>query len=130
MFNLPSLPKAKKEASPVAIKHPESGEDLLVDGVPVIVHVYGKASKVHRDYTDAKVKAYSLNKNKNKNDLNMDKIRKDAVEYAAACTDKITGLSKEDITSKEDMSKLYATEEYYWFLEQVSAAIENESNFF
>lgn len=125
-----ALPKAKTGAVAVNIVHPEDGENLVVDGREVKVFVYGKASKVQRDYTDEKVKAYSNNKSKNKNDINMDKIRRDAVEYAVACTDKLEGLAPTDITSKEDLTSLYSNPEYYWFLEQVSAAIEADKNFY
>ena len=125
-----NLPKAKTSAVAVSIKHPETGEDLVINGKEVKVHVYGKASKVQRDFQDAKIKAYASNKSKNKNDLNMDKIRKDAIEYAVACTEKIENLASEDITSKEDLEEIYSNVEYYWFLDQVTAAIESDTNFF
>ena len=125
-----ALPKAKTSAVAVDLKDPVTGEVINVGHGDVKVYVHGKASKVHRDFTDAKVKAYAANKSKNKNEINMDKIRKDSVEFAVACTEKITGLQAEDITSKESIEELYSTEEFHWVLDQVNSAIENEANFF
>lgn len=136
-FKLSSL-KAKSDAVPVTILHPETGEELFDDkGSPIQLHVYGKASKKYRDLTDARLKdAIAQGKSSGKNkapELTVDKVRKDSVEWAVSLTAKITGMVDDEgnpFDNSDAIRSIYENPEYFWLLEQANAAIENDSNFF
>ena len=128
--------KANSQAVAVNLRHPETGEDLINDeGTPVQAFVYGKASKKHRDLTDARLqKAIVAGKDKNKApEITVDKIRKEGLEWAVGLTSKITGIVDDDgneIDTPETITAVLSNPDYYWVLDQINAAIENDSNFF
>lgn len=135
-FKISAL-KAKTNSVPVAVKHPVTGEDLVDDqGKVVYVYLYGKASKQYRDFNDARLKKaleqQKIAKKITPPDLTVDKIRKDAIEFSVACSDHIDMVDDNDqeINTAEAFTKLYSDPDFYWLLDQVNAAIENDSNFF
>ena len=135
-FKLSSL-KAKTEATPVNLTHPQTGENLVDDkGNEIKVHVFGKASKKHRDFSDSRLKS-ALEKQKKSGkitpqELTVEKIRSESIEFAVAMSSHIENMVGDDdkpINSPEAFKTIYENPEYYWLLEQVNAAIENDSNF-
>lgn len=135
-FKLSSL-KAKTEATPVTLTHPQTGDPILTDDKKEVkVHVFGKASKKHRDFSDSRLKS-ALEKQKKQGkitpqELTVEKIRSESIEFAVAMSSHIENMEGEDgkpINSPEAFKTIYENPEYYWLLDQVNAAIENDSNF-
>lgn len=130
--------KAKTNAVPVNLRHPETGEDIVDEnGKEVKVFVYGKASKEYRDQQDARLqKALDRQKTSKKTvapDLTVEKIRAETLETVITLTEKFENLVDEDdkpIDNKAAIRKLYEDPEYFWVVDQVNEAIENDSNFF
>ncbi len=135
-FKLSSL-KAKTEATPVVLTHPQTGDNLVNDeGKEITIHVFGKASKKHRDFSDSRLKAALEKQKKNgkiaPQELTVEKIRSESIEFAVAMSSHVEGMEGEDgkaINTPEAFKVIYENPEYYWLLDQVNAAIENDSNF-
>ena len=136
-LNIKNL-KAKSGSVAINIKHPTTGA-LLKDeaGNQVQAFVFGKASKQYRDATDARLNAaIEANKTKETKDavnLTASTIRENSVEFAALCTEKITVLTGENdvpLDTVEALVDVFADEGMYWLLDQVTAAIEADKNFF
>jgi len=134
-FDISKL-KAKTNSVPVAIKHPTTGEDLVDDqGKVVNVYLFGKASKQYRDFNDSRLKSVldqqKLSKKIAPPELTVGKLRKDDVDFAVACTDRIDMVYEgNDVNTPEALFELYSDPDFYWLFEQVKAAVENDSNFF
>ena len=135
-FKLSSL-KAKTEATSVVLTHPQTGDNLVNDeGKEITIHVFGKASKKHRDFSDSRLKS-ALEKQKKAGkitaqELTVEKIRSESVEFAVAMSSHIENMEGDDgkpINTPEAFKVIYENPEYYWLLDQVNAAIENDSNF-
>jgi len=137
-FKLSSL-KAKTAATPVVLTNPKTGEPIVDEdsGKEVAVYVYGKASKQYRDFNDSRLKS-ALEKSKKagkiaaQNELTVEKIRKETIDFAVAMTSHIANMESEDgkaVDSPETIRAVYEDPEFYWVLDQVNAAIENDSNF-
>lgn len=136
-INIKSL-KAKTSSIAIDLKHPLTGEVLKDENGNVAqAFVFGKASKQYREATDARLnEAIENNENKDKDSkpkLTALKIRENSIEFAALCTDKITVLTTEDGKALDTLETLVETFEdkgMYWLLDQVTAAIEADKNFF
>lgn len=136
-FKLSSL-KAKTSATPVVLTNPKTGEPILDEkDQEVAAYVFGKASKKYRDFNDGRLKS-ALDKSKKagkiaaQNELTVDKIRTETIDFAVAMTSHIANMEGEDggaLDNPEAIRAVYEDPEFYWVLEQVNAAIENDSNF-
>ena len=120
---------------------PATGEELFNDeGKPIQIHVFGRASKKYRDLTDARLRdAIAANKGgKSKaNDITVDKVRKDSIEWAVSLTSHISNMVYDDengvehkLDNPDALRLAYSDPELYFLLDQANAAIENDVNFF
>jgi hypothetical protein len=121
---------ASSGAVSVPLRHPATLEKL--EGIEA--RVFGKASQRYREYTRNQTTTFiEKQKTKAKNDLNVDKIEKDRLEFAAMMTEEITGISTEDgspLDNKEALLEVFKNPDLYWLLEQVEEAINDTTNFF
>jgi tryptophan 2,3-dioxygenase len=121
---------ASTGAVAVPLRNPATLEKL--EGIEV--HVFGKASQRYRDYTrNQTATLIEKQKSKAKNEITVDKIENDRVEFAAMMTSKITGMEAEDgspLDNKAALIEVFKNPDLYWLLEQVEEAINDTTNFF
>ncbi len=126
--------KAKTSAVPVVVLHPVVGELEDDKGNKVTLHIFGKASKRYRDYTEAQTDSFIAKQQaKVKSKTTGKQLLTDRIKFIAAMTDKIEHLESDDGSKYDNTSaleELYANPEYFWLLEFAEAALEDNANFF
>jgi len=132
-FKLSSL-KAKTSAVPVVVLHPSVGELIDDKGNKVTLHIFGKASKQYRDYTEAQTDSYIAKQQaKVKSKPTGKTLLADRVKFIAAMTAKIEHLEAEDgseLDNTTSLEELYSNPEFHWLLEFAETALEDNANFF
>jgi len=132
-FKLSSL-KAKTSAVPVVVLHPSVGELIDDKGNKVTLHIYGKASKQYRDYTEAQTDSFIAKQQaKVKSKTTGKQLLADRVKFIAAMTAKIEHLESDDggkYDTTAALEELYGNPEYHWLLEFAETALEDNANFF
>lgn len=139
-IKLSKLSKAKTSAIAVEIKDPHTGEVIQDDtGNKVIAWVYGKASKEHREFEDKNLQEALTKRKSARNgvdpfakDLTVGKIRDTELDYPVAMTKAIDGLETDDgkpYNTPELIRSLYEDKSLYYILDQVTAALADETNF-
>lgn len=102
------------------------GDDMLVDGKPVVVHLHGTGSK---EYVSAKFKLENagaqqmtaLLQNKNVKD-NAEVSAKQKAEFLAACTKKIDNFPVDPLD-------IYSNHKLQFITDQVEKYLSDEENF-
>jgi tryptophan 2,3-dioxygenase len=121
---------ASTGAVSVPLRNPATLEKL--EGIEV--RVFGKASQRYREYTRNQTSVLiEKQKSKAKNEITVDKIENDRIEFAAMMTEEIVGISSEDgspLDNKIALIEVYKNPDLYWLLEQVEEAINDTTNFF
>lgn len=122
--------------SDVQLKHPVTG-DPLFDGVdadgnpiPVMVTLYGKASKQYRN-AETTMMNRALKRQGRKEKPDADVIRQDGIDLLVAC---IAGFKNLDIdgnvpTTTEEFRQILTAPSLGWIKSQVDEALADDANF-
>lgn len=122
---------ALKETSELSLTHPVSGETLFADEAktqPVVAHIYGTASKQHRNKINALMNR-SLKRDKKKATAEVQ--REEGIELLVACTDRIENLTYQGqpIDNPTVLKSLYEDPKFSWLREQIDSAIGDVNSF-
>jgi hypothetical protein len=126
--------KAKTSAVPIVVLHPVIGEMVDEKGNKVTLHIFGKASKQYRDYTEAQTDNFIAKQQaKVKSKTTGKQLLADRVKFIAAMTDKIEHYEDENggkYDNTEALEALYTDPSHHWLLEFAETALEDNANFF
>lgn len=130
-FDLSSL--ALKETFALQLKHPVEGTLLFADSKeekPVVIHLYGKASKQYQRAQNLMSSRY-LRRQQKKQEMKPDDVEKESLDILEACSDSAENLSVAGkvIKTAQDLRELYADPHYDWVRKQVDEALADLSNF-
>jgi hypothetical protein len=126
--------KAKTSAVPIVVLHPVIGEMIDEKGNKVTLHIFGKASKQYRDYTEAQTDNFIAKQQaKVKSKTTGKQLLADRVKFIAAMTKDIEHLVADDGSKYDNtaaLEDLYSKPENHWLLEFAETALEDNANFF
>lgn len=128
-FNLKTR-ALKKDTFPLQLRDPLD-DTPLVDpdtGKPVIIHVFGTASKEYRDAVRA-MQGRQLKRGNKK--ATVAEIQEEGVELLVAVSESAENLELDGgpVGSPASFRTLYSSPEYSWVREQVDAAVGDITNF-
>lgn len=127
--------KAKTKAVAVDLFLPNGDELLDEDGkTQAQAFVFGQASTQYRDFEKAKGEKLleRMSKGKKNNITSFDSLRKDSLALVVACTEKITVIETDEgdaLDNPVTIEAVLSDPQFGWLLDQVSAAINDQSNF-
>lgn len=125
-------PKSKsfEETATLNLIDPDTDQEIEVDGKPVSITVYGKASKQHRKAVEVMLKRRD-DRAKQKKKETIDTARADAIEFLVALSVSSDNLEYNDelVETAEQFTALYSDEDIYWVRDQVNAFLTDDTNF-
>jgi DNA-directed RNA polymerase subunit F len=130
-FDLSSL--ALKETFVLQLKHPVDGTPLFADKEmkkPVVVNLYGKASKQYQRAIEA-MQTRALRRQAKKETIKPEELQKESLDMLKACSESATNLAVDgvDVKTADELRAVYADPRFSWLRDQVDEAIGDQSNF-
>jgi hypothetical protein len=126
-------PKSKsyEETATLNLIDPETDSEIEVEGKPVSITVYGKASKQHRKAVEVLLKRRE-DRAKQKKKETLETGRADSIEFLVALSVSSDNLEYNDelVETAEQFKELYSDEEISWVRDQVNSFISVDTNFF
>lgn len=131
-FDISTL--ALKDTFDMPLKHPVSGEPLLVNDdpeKPVTIKLYGTASRQYQAALD-KMQTKHLRRNAKREKPTASDLKEEQISLLVACSagTENFAIGKEAFAGdKQAFTTLYGDSQYSWIKDQVDEALGNPANF-
>jgi hypothetical protein len=116
------------------LEHPVTGP-LYADEAekePVIITLYGRSSKVHRQWLALALRKQEANRNKKEKTKTPDELMSENAEFFATMTASIKNMTLGDkkLDNKEAYKELYSNPALMWIVEQISEVLGSTEAYF
>ena len=115
------------------LEHPVNGPIYAdeAETKPVTIELYGRSSKVHRQWLATALRKQEANKNKREKSKTPEELLEDNADFFAVMTKAVNNMTMggKPIATKEDFKALYANPKLMWVTEAVAAELGNTESF-
>lgn len=115
------------------LEHPVTGPIYADESetLPVTIELYGRSSKVHRQWLALALRKQEAAKNKREKSKTPEELLEDNADFFATMTVAIKNMNMggKELETKEDFKKLYANPKLMWVSENVATALGETENF-
>jgi hypothetical protein len=97
---------------------------------PVVVNLYGKASKQYQRAIEA-MQTRALRRQAKKETIKPEELQKESLDMLKACSESAVNLAVDgvDVKTADELRAVYADPRFSWLRDQVDEAIGDQSNF-